>query len=391
MNNKTKLLIISLALLISITCACNKTSSEVEVAESSVSVTEETERAEETEITEETVATTTETSESTTRAPRPTERFNTPTPDPDALIYEGAGTINPLPEMSFQEMEMASGCEQEAELNRYLNDYLVPSLGINAEDRFYTNEIYPFIYDNPDSQYYYNYMGTPDLITDGEGIFGYYIMDFDKDGNLDMVVLGLAKGTVNSNLVSYYYRPYMLLCSISDNMVYVSDILYYQIECSDYELNYTYPLGHRWEPAFFTSSDTSSFYYLTRAVDMESEVLLQGYSQKIEGFIGNGQVSCAFEMRIRDGKFQYITYARCNGWGSADQSYTIFSYNNGVIDMNNTEECLEIYPYLEEINWNLYTNYELNWNTVNRGFAYHYYGDFLTANTVTMIYDIVNH
>lgn len=395
MKNKKIYLILSLALVVAFSCGCNKTSNSNEDLDVEETVAIETKIEEETtETTDEPVATPTRSPSgnihSATSTPEPTA---TPTPDPYALVYEGDGTINPLPEMSFQEMAMDSNSTQETELNRYLNDYLVPNLGINTEDRFYRNEMYTFSYDGLESQYN-NCMGTPDHITDGEGIFGYYIMDFDKDNNLDMVVLGLSKGTVNSNVVSYYYRPYMLLCSISDNKVFVSDILNYQIEGSDeYQMNYTTPLAYRTEPAFFTSSDTSSLYFLTRIVDTGSEILLQGYSQKLEAFIGDGQYNCAFEMRIRDGRFQYITYARCNGWGSADQTYTIYSYNNGVIDMNNTETCLEITPYLERLNWGLWGSTRIVWSTVNRGFAYHYgeRSQIDEHSAVTMIYDIVNH
>lgn len=386
MKNLKAFISLSLAMTLAFSSACSKTQEGTDVT--TASETEETTQEEETTSSS---AETAETTQRPTPTPTPTP---TPMPTPTStqtragLVYEGEGTINPLPEMSFPEMEMLTDGTLEDELN----NYLVPQLGISTEDRFYTNEAYDFTYDM-DGTTYNSFMGTPDLITDGEGIFGYYIMDFDKDGTLEMVVMGLAKGTINSNLCSYYYRPYMLLCSVSDNKVFVSDFIYYGLEGTEgYDTNYTSPLAYRSEPAIFTSSDTASFYFLTRIEDTGTEVLLQGYSQDLEGFCADGQFNCAFEMRIRDGRFQYITFARCNGWGSSDQTYTIFSYDNGVINLDDYEVCVGIYPYLESIHWELCIDYQLNWNTVNRGLAYHY-GErsYEDGDTVMMIYDIVNH
>lgn len=352
-----------------------------------IEVTEETEATEETEETELT-ATATPTSLPTS-TPMPTA-----TPTPEILTYTGSGVAEPLPEMSFADMTLNDGASYEEELLRYLNEVLVPDLGIKTQDEFYVNESHSYAFEG--EQYSAGSVGSVNMLDNADAIIGKYINDFDNDGTPEMVVLGIARGNIDSNLVSNYYRPYMLLCSIDGNHVTVSDILEIREESGrDYSLDNGEPFAYSNDPAIFTSSGTSAFYFLTRLVDTGSEIQIQGYVTKLESFVGDGIFKTAWEMHIVDGKFEYMSYATQGGWGSSDYSTIVYHMVNGVIDETQTETLSyeNEDEYFDRLNWGIYSANGINWATINVGMAYTY-GERSTNDAgiycVDMVYDIVD-
>lgn len=174
-----------------------------------------------------------------------------------------------------------------------------------------------------------------DTITEISGVFGHLIIDFDLDGNDEMMVFRLERNYIEPEFDHYCYRMVVDLYSKEDGEIKKTDTYTYRMyDPDDLYINDLYE-------CIMEQTDRTTSYKIYDQYCYDYVAMVCEVSTSSVGIVDNDAFKSYFSITVKDNQIVLLTNSLQNGRGPDVNEFIKYEFVNGSEDPSKRMEYIE--------------------------------------------------